>query len=349
MPFTIAFYVHHHGSGHLMRTMQIVKALPDYKIILFGSALQTVNLAGLLNVALIHLPLDFDDVNIDEEPDDTLPETFHYAPLNVPGIKNRMAIMANVFEKESPMILVVDVSVEITLFARLCGIPTIVMAQHGKRNDLPHLMAFQSAALILAPFSESLYVGERNWVYDKTLFTGGFSRFIPDGSHEMKENEIAILIGAGGTSINANFIKHIAQQSPTLTFHVIGEERHDDENTNIFWHGRVDHPQALLDSVSIIIGNTGHNTVMEVATLNKRFIGIPESRPFAEQEQKAEAVAGRRGIYIVSRADLWRTKWQDIFEQIIQEEPDWSDVILPNAIDNLAKAIVNTANKFFKS
>ena len=349
MPFTIAFYVHHHGSGHLMRTMQIVKALPDYKIILFGSALQTVDPSGLPNVTLIHLPLDLDDVNIDEGPEDILPETFHYAPLNVPGIKKRMAIMANVFEEESQMILVVDVSVEITLFARLCGIPTIVMAQHGNRNDLPHLMAFQSAALILAPFPESLYVGERNWVYDKTLFTGGFSRFIPDGRNEVMQNEIAILIGAGGTSINASLIKHIAQQSPTLIFHVMGEEIKDDENPNIFWHGRVDHPQALLESVSIIIGNTGHNTVMEVATLNKRFIGIPESRPLAEQEQKAEAVAGRRGIYIVSRDDLWRTKWQDIFEQIIQEEPDWSDVILPNAIDNLAKAIVNTGKKFFKS
>jgi len=349
MPFTIAFYVHHHGSGHWMRTIQIVKALPDHKIILFGSALQTVDLASLPNVTLIHLPLDFDDASLDEGPNDTLPGTFHYAPLNVPGIRNRMAIMSNVFKKESSMILVVDVSVEITLFARLCGIPTIVMAQHGKRNDLPHLMAFQSAGLILAPFSESLYVGARDWVYDKTFFTGGFSRFIPDGRHEVKENEIAILIGAGGTSINASLIKHIAQQSPTLIFHVIGEEIKDDENANIFWHGRVDHPQALLESVSIIIGNTGHNTVMEVATLNKRFIGIPESRPFAEQEQKAEAVAGRRGIYIVSRDDLWRTKWQDIFDQIIREEPDWSDVILPNAIDNMAKAIVNTGNKFFKS
>jgi len=346
--FTIAFYVHHHGSGHLMRTLQVAAALTDYRVILIGSAVNQVDLSRLRNVEIVQLPPDTGKDHVAISHDDCIPDTFHYAPLDVPKIKNRMAILSALFEKESPMILVVDVSVEITLFARLCGIPTVVICQHGKRDDLPHLMAYQSAALLIAPFSESLYIGDRNWVYDKTVFTGGFSRFRLNTRAVENTRNIAILIGAGGTSITKSLVEHIARQSPTFSFHVLGEEMPGSKARNIIWHGTVANPEQLLKSAAIIIGNTGHNTVMEVASLNKRFIGIPEERPFEEQVQKAQSVAGRAGICIVQKEDLWNSDWTKMLDNLSCKIPDWEGVIIPDAINKMANAIIEAGKSFFE-
>ena len=56
------------------------------------------------------------------------PLAFHYAPLGHPGVRDRMAAIARWAAEADPALLVVDVSVEVALLARLLAVPTIVAA-----------------------------------------------------------------------------------------------------------------------------------------------------------------------------------------------------------------------------
>lgn len=346
MSFTIAFYVHHHGSGHLMRCVQIASALKGYRIIFMGTGLQHVD----PSIEVIDLPSDLPEGNEQDDLSSLQPDSFHYAPTGLKGIRERTAIMTSVFQRSYPMLLIVDVSVEVTLLARLCGIPTIVIRQHGIRTDLPHLLAYQSAELLLAPFSESLYRGAKDWAYQKTLFSGGFSRFDGlSGSGKEHRGHVGVLLGAGGTSIDIQLIEKIAVQAEGYTFHILGARAEHSSVANIQWHGKVENPMTILRDCGLLLGNTGHNTVMEVAALNKRFIGIPEERPFAEQEEKAAAIAERSGIRIIQPEDLEGQDWKNVFDELSAEQADWNGVIDKDALSNIAQAIIKTGTTLFNN
>lgn len=348
MKFKIAFYVHHHGFGHLMRTMAIIETLPEYEIIVMGSNLN-FQTTPPPNVQVVHLPTDVPDDNDIHFREEGSPEIFHYAPLNVRGIRNRTALVTEVLSTAYPLILIVDVSVEITMLARLCGVPTVVMRQHGKRTDMPHLLAYQSAELLVAPYSRCLYDGEEDDAYAKTLFTGGFSKF--DTSAESVKsipNHIAVIVGGGGSSLTRAFMLSIAAACPDYTFHLLGNLTPvTDGPDNLKWHGHLEHPGQIIEGCGIVIGNTGHNTVMEVASMDKRFIGIPEQRPFDEQHAKAEMIKSRQGIYIVSAQELYRTDWKMLFQKLNLQIPDWKNVITTDALLNLKSAITGVGERMF--
>jgi hypothetical protein len=364
--FKIAFYVHHHGFGHLMRSLQIAAALKEYEVVLLGSNLKAPEKGFPENVTIIDLPHDVAVVKPGQLSEDAdvyydegnLVDAFHYAPLNVQGIRSRAAILTDFFKQHFPLLLVVDVSVEVTLLARLCGIPTVVMCQHGRRNDQAHLIAYQSAELLLAPFPAAMYRGDKDWVYKKTIFAGGFSRF-DHRKADMQSRTVnsdpafkakaAILIGGGGTSINAFFVARVAMHCPEIFFHIIGiEVEVVPQPANVRWEGRLDDPSPIIAACDIVIGNTGHNTVMEVASLNKRFVGIPEKRPFDEQLEKAEAIKLRKGIRIVLPGSLYDLLWRKELHELLLEEPDWQGIIAADAVAQMAQGIIGAAERLFK-
>ena len=332
-----------------MRTLQVVDLLKDYKVILMGSNLGlTSNLPK--NVSCVRLPYDTPEAH--EQPLDTAVATlgFHYAPLGLKGIRDRGLLITEVLQQNYPAILVVDVSVEVSLLARLLGIPTIIIRQHGKRDDLPHILAYHSAELLIAPFCESMYTGEKDVFYPKTFFTGGFSRF--DGkalnTNEI-QNAICVFVGQGGTSLSAEVIEYIASCCPNYHFDILGQLSGDNlVAENITFHGRLEEPGNLISKACIIIGNTGHNTVMEVASLNKRFIGIPEPRPFDEQVDKAQAIQSREGVSIVSPTDVLNTDWNAVVNGIVVEQPDWQGAINPSGPSLFANKIINKARELLE-
>lgn len=330
-----------------MRTLQIIKSLSGYRVLLMGSGLEKTPESD--HFELIHLPLDYGETTLTETTS-ALPEGVHYAPLGLSGIRKRTAMMAHIFEQRYPLLLVVDVSVEVTLLARLSGIPTIVIRQHGQRDDLPHTMAYQSAEVLLAPFPEAMYNQPLDAMLSKTVFTGGFSRFSsrPQVKNIVK-NSIAILVGKGGSSIDESLVSEISSQATDFAFHIIGCSGTKNLNNNVFWHGHIEDPFELLSSCELIIGNTGHNTVMETAFLNKRFIGIPEVRPFNEQVEKALSITGRTGIEIVYPADLASQNWNEIIQRLLLQLPDWQGITDDEALDKAATVIISTGKRLFEN
>lgn len=349
MKFNLAFYVHHHGAGHFTRTAQIITRLTGYNITLLGSNLKPF--AHLLpkNIQVIHLPMDTQEDQDLYFQDGNTVDALHYAPLNVKGISDRVAMMTAFFRSAFPMVLVVDVSVEVTLLARLAGIPTIVMRQHGLRDDLPHLMAYQSAECLLAPFSSSIAPLSEKWVEEKTIYTGGFSRFSQIKSNAEIPHHVAVIVGSGGTSINTSFLEFLAISVPDFYFHIIGKIGGKPiEHAHIKYHGHLDEPKEVVDQCSMVIGNTGHNTVMEMASLNKRFIGIPEARPFDEQVDKANAISSIPGVCIVLPESLYDTDWNYIITEMENAVPNWKDVIAESALEDAANAIIAVGKRLYR-
>ena len=334
-----------------MRAISISHALPECHITFLGSGLEGYIPLMPPNVKCIHLPMD----TVNEVDEHYIPhnpvESLHYAPLNVSGLRDRNRILAEFFAEQYPLLLIVDVSVEITILARLCGVPTIVVRQHGNRNDPAHLAAYQSASALLAPYPETMQRQEAKWLTDKTIYAGGLSRYnIMNGfEHPDKGFTVAVLTGSGGTSIDLRLICYLARHCSNWNFDVIGLPKPETKDLpeNIMFHGHLQDPLELLVSASVVIGNAGHNTVMEMASLNKRFIAIPEDRPFDEQIQKAEILEELGLATVIEPQAFYQTDWQGLLSDIAQSSPDWTGIVVPEATNLAAEGILTVYKSIF--
>jgi predicted glycosyltransferase len=344
MPANIAYYIHHHGSGHVMRAIAICQALHGCNITFLGSKLHDYQELIPAHINCIHLPMDVPASTDAHYNQGNSVECFHYAPLNIKGQRDRNKLMTQFFSEVYPLLLVVDVSAEVALLARICSVPIIVVRQHGNRTDLPHLYAYQSASALLAPYPQWMHRDRNSSLTSKTIFTGGFSRYEPFNFTVSSEEPffVVILTGTGGTSINHEFVKHLAILCSLWTFAVIGISNSAvlaDVPDNVKFYGHVSNPIELLKKAQIVIGNAGHNTVMEMASLNKRFIVIPEDRPFDEQREKACILEEERLAMVVHPDDLFVTKWEELLQRAINTNPLWKDTINPDAMHHAADSI----------
>ena len=123
-----------------------------------------------------------DDGPSSEDPrrdrDPTAHGVLHWAPLHHEGLARRSEQIARWVVDRRPRALVVDVSAEVALLGRLCGVPTVVVAMPGQRDDRTHRMAYDAADALLAPWPRGSHGRDwpSHWV-DKAWFVGGFSRF----------------------------------------------------------------------------------------------------------------------------------------------------------------------------
>jgi len=298
-----------------MRAIAIAKGLPNQNITFLGSDLLPYCKLIPENVNCVHLPIDTasaEDVHHILDPVSFL----HYAPLRVSGLLHRNALMIDFFRRNPETILLIDVSAEVALLARLCGIPTVLIRQNGVRNDTAHHLAYESAQLIIAPFPSFLDSKFDNPSYHKTLYAGGFSRYTHVKNQVQLGNDVAVFLGQGGTNIDLFFIRHLRTYLRTeMHLHIIGAIESDASIDGVTFHGVLDQPNAVLRSCDVVICNAGHNTIMELVDLNKSIICIPASRPFDEQLQKAYYLSQSGCAITVLEEDIYHTDWNDRIEE----------------------------------
>ncbi|MCF0039892.1 glycosyltransferase [Dyadobacter fanqingshengii] len=352
MSANFAFYIHHHGSGHLMRALSIASQLKDARVTFMGTGLTRLEDIIPKNIHCIHLP---GDVAGQEDPyASRMGLSFlHYAPINVEKVAARAAEISAALYALFPVILVVDVSVEVTMLATLCGIPTVVIRQNGDRDDNAHLHAYECAQLLIAPSPEQLMnSSSHDWVNKKTLFSGGFSKYSGKEKYIKKggERTIGVIVGSGGTSLDGAVIHALATQCTNKLIHVIGDisETEQASAQNIVFHGQLTDPAAVLSECDVVIGNAGHNTVMEMADLGKKFVCIPEDRPFQEQLRKAELLE-KNGMAVVIRPDeLAHAEWEMIIAKAGNVPVDcWQGVIRDSALADVALQLHALWDKHF--
>jgi hypothetical protein len=269
----IGIYVHHHGGGHAARTGAIGRALSERgAAVTYLSSLPPESLGPGES---IELPLDTD---CGSDPGET-PAELHFAPLGSPGLARRMAAIARWIERRRPDLLLVDVSVEVALLSRLCGLPYAYLRQSGERDDPAHRLAYGWAAGLLAPYPEWLEPeGTPKTVRDRSGYVGAVTRF--DG---------AVRPSPGGRPRRALVLGECGPLTAEIAEAARGWE--------VLGPRRVD--LDLLARCAVVVAPAGANTVAEAAFAGCGLVCLPQPRPFAEQTARGKDLERHRAAMVL--------------------------------------------------
>lgn len=305
----IGWYVHHHGSGHRTRALQVARHLQQ-PVVGFSSLPAPEGWPGQWCL----LPAD-----LAEQPDDpTAGGVLHWAPLDHAGHRRRLGLVAERLADDLTG-MVVDTSAEVTLLARLFGVPTAVMAMRGDRSDRPHRAAYDAAGLIIAPWSAAAAEPDwpRHWAA-KTVHVGAISRFdeCPPAPARATPGRVLVVWGAGGRDTTAADIDAARATTPG-------------------WDWTVRTPQAPspdlwveLAGADVVVTHGGQNAVAEVAAARRPAVVIAQRRPFDEQHATVRAL---RGVGACVALDAWPhpAQWPALLDRARElggdRWRDWSD------------------------
>ncbi len=296
MTGAIGYYVHHHGFGHRQRAMAIARAAPS-RFTLIGTGL--ADLAGPFDI--LDLPDDrLTEAGAFDGEDGTVqrPLALHYAPTHHEGVRARVALLASWIERVKPALLVVDVSVEIAMLARLAATPTVYVRLGGLRDDIPHLEAFRGAKALLAPFHADLDEPSMvEWVRAKTHYFPGLTTARPSGG--WRQDTVLVVEGRGGPLANGARLAAVARAMPQYRWRVIGPASEpEDRPDNLDLLGWVDNPDEEIARAGVVVGAAGDGLVTAVIATGRPFICVAQRRPFSEQTSKARRL-GDLGVAVV--------------------------------------------------
>lgn len=291
----IGYYVHHQGDGHRQRALAIAEAARG-RITLIGTGL-----AGRTGtVPAIDLP---DDRPLLAGGQDThpCPQALHYAPIDHDGVRRRVAAVAGWIAEARPALIVVDVSVEIAMLARLASVPTVYVRLSGHRGDPAHLEAFRGATALMAPFHQDLEDDQTSHaIRHKTFYVPGLSK--RPIATTVDEKVVLVVIGKGGAAGDGEAVAVAARATPDSMWRVIGPcSAPHRPPPNLQIYGWVDDPNAMIAGASVVIGAAGDGLVGSIIAARRPFVCIPEERPFDEQMSKAARLSALGAAVICPR------------------------------------------------
>jgi len=312
----IGYYVHHHGNGHRQRALAIANTA-QAPITLLGTGL-----AGRTgSVPAVDLPDDRLDLAVfDGRDHGERPSSLHYAPIDHEGVRQRVAMISDWIARTRPGLLVIDVSVEVAMLARLASVPTVYVRLSGRRLARPHCDAFRGATALLGPFHADLDAKRTpNLIRRKTFYAPQIVSAV-DGV-EIESNVVLGVVGRGGTPSEGAIWAEAARAVPDRQWRVIGQSTVPaDMPPNLELRGWVDDADAMIARAGIVVGAAGDGLVSAVLAHRRPFVCMPESRPFDEQVAKAERLAALGAAVVLSR---WPApeEWPDVLARVHMLDP----------------------------
>lgn len=340
---TIGWYVHHHGAGHLHRFLAVRDVVGERVVGLGGGERP----AGVEGDAWVALPSDVPDGPAE---DPTAGGALHWAPLRAPDAGRRAARIAQWVDRERPRAIVVDVSVEVAVLARLLSVPTVVVAQRGVRRDVPHRTGYATASAVVAPWTAATHDPADLPAGVAPVLCGAVSRFDgrvpppapapgPDGA----PRDVLLLVGSGGHALRADDVVAAAAATPGTRWHVAGALRTGDAP------GVVDHgPRAdvwdLLGRCGVAVGTAGGNVVAEVAAARRPLVLLPQDRPFDEQHRQA-ALLARAGLAATHAAWPAAAAWPGVLRDAVRRgDAAWTTHHDGHAAERIAAVVRRVAH-----
>lgn len=314
----IGYYVHHHGDGHRQRAIAIGRAL-GHSVTLLGTGLT----GGGGELPILDLPddrLDEDFAGLDGT---QRPRSLHYAPIDHEGIRQRTARITQWIAQERPRLLIVDVSVEIAMLARLTSVPAVYVRLSGKRLDEPHLDAFQGAIALLAPFDEALDDDEvPDWIRAKTFYAPAIID-VGVSTRNIEQDVVLVVLGRGRGVSDGDRWASAARAVPDRRWRVIGPCTVPSASPpNLDLHGWVEDANALISCAGVVVGAAGDGVVSGVLASRRPFVCLPEPRPFDEQISKAQRLAAL-GVAVVSYDWPSPADWPGLLAEATRAASGW--------------------------
>jgi hypothetical protein len=206
-----------------------------------------------------------------------------------------MAGIAGWIAEARPDLVLVDVSVEVAMLVRLCGVRFVYLRQTGRRDDPPHRLAYRWAAGLLAPYPERQEPEEMpGWMREKTGHVGAVTRF--DGRERPRADgrpRRVLVVGEGGDELAATI------GAAARDWEVLGPRPVDLE---------------LLASCAVVVAPGGANTVAEAAFANCGLVCMPRPRPFDEQVARGELLAREKAAVVLEHPPQPRS-WPLLLEE----------------------------------
>ena len=327
----IGWYVHHQGMGHAHRADSIARELDEPVTVLSSRPRPDGHAAAVW----FRLPMDVAPGS--DAADPSAGGVVHWAPRQTPGLTARMAAIAAWVERTRPSVVVVDVSVEVALFVRLMGVPVVVMAMPGDRDDRAHAAAYDAADAIIAPWSRAVY--DPSWLAARaatTTWVGCISRFEGRPRPVVDPEDrpvVTVLGGAGGGAVTLDDVAHWQAADPRFRFRAVGAQ-------GAPWTADV---WPVLTSSAVVVTHAGQNAVADVAVAERPALIVPQARPFAEQSRTAAALA-EHGVAAVR--DEWPTSESiadAVDEALALGATRWADLQTAGAARRAAEAIAGVA------
>ena len=294
----IGYYVHHQGLGHLHRAGAIIRHLKACEV----TVLSSLPAPAWGQDRWVELPRD-DDAAAGPAVDPTAGGKLHWVPLHQAGLRERMATISQWIRRYKPSFAVVDVSVEVALLFRLHGVPVIVVGMPGDRSDLPHQIAYDSAARILAPWAAEF--ARRDWPESwlaKTHHTGSISRF--DG--------LPITVGPPSTGRGVLLLRGSGGAARALEV---------PESSNWTWTVAADLDEHgvlhELRQADVIVTHAGQNAVAEIAAVGRPAVIVPQPRPHDEQADTA-TILRTAGLAVISAGAPVGDDWDPLLHRAIE-------------------------------
>jgi hypothetical protein len=295
----IGYYVHHHGRGHLHRALSVAAAT-DAVVVGMSSLPRPREWTG----PWMELPRD------DEGPapvDASAHGRLHWVPEMDSGLTARMAEISSWIADVEPALMVVDVSAEVSLLARLHGTPVVTMVLPGDRRDAAHDLVHSVARRIVAAWPSDVtgMVSGLDVHRDRLTCVGGLSRF--DGLERPADRpsggrNVVVLTGMGdaeGWDVTA------AQgQTPGWSWQVLGP--------GATW---VEDPWETLCAADVVVTHGGQNAIAEVAAARRPAVVVPRPRPFREQDAMASVLATDGRFPVTVCPDLPSDGWDDLLSR----------------------------------
>lgn len=298
----VGYYVHHHGGGHAATAAAAAAAIGD-RLVGLGSGPPPPGWAG----DWIALPRD-------DEPrpggDPTHDGAWQWVPEGHAGFARRMRTVASWVASARPGALVVDVSAEVVALGALLGVPTAAVLLHGRRDDRPHRLAWDSATALVAPWPAAH--GEpwqRPWA-DRTAHLGLLSRFDGRATRPRRAGRgprrVTVLLPSGAHALDPVAVEAAARATAAgWRWRVVGAPPEVRPGTTTAeWVGHLDDPWPRLVDADVVVAACGAGSVADIAAARRPAVLLPQARPFAEQEALAGHLDGTAPVAV-------RTRWPD--------------------------------------
>ena len=252
-----------------------------------------------------------------------------------------MEAIAQWISEHRPEAFVVDISVEVATFVRLLGVPLVVVALPGMRDDPPHQLVYRMADRIIAAWPRELYSPPWLDAYrDKTAYVGGVSRF--DGRQPERADEendcatsVLVLAGAEGMSVEPARFDACATALDNVSWRTLGAVGGD-------W---TDDPWPQICAADVVVTHGGQNSIADVAAAARAAVVIPQPRPFDEQCTMG-AVLKRSRLAVVAARWPEVSEWPDLLAEARSLRPQWQRWHVRGAAGRAADAIEATARRY---